>query len=101
MDALIAASRRYISFDDLAVGEYKVNKFSFVESTYGRRIRVELDDGYMFLPRRYMDLVTNKDMQHLNKTAPKIMKYDGKDVEQKNMLLISFRDIENADNEKI
>lgn len=98
MDALNAASRAYISFDSLSIGEYKVHKFSFVESTYGRRIRIELDHGYMFLPRRYMDLVTTQVMHQLNKTAPKIMKYGGKDAELKDMLLISFEDDKSADN---
>lgn len=93
MEALKSASRPYISFDNLEIGEYKVNKFSFVESTYGRRIRIELDTGYMFLPRRYMDLVSNQDLQLLNKSAPKIMQFDGKDEGQQNMLKIAFRDI--------
>lgn len=82
----------YISFNDLAPGDYIVNHFAVVETKFGKRIRVEIDNGYLLLPGRCIRRVDKATINELNKT-PKHMTYSGKDHGQKDRLIISFNDV--------
>lgn len=79
LDALnvISEKRSFKSFKTLPIGEYIIRKFFEVDSSYGKRIRIEFDDGYSYLPERYNKLSQDQ-IDELNLT-PKIMIYSGKD----------------------
>lgn len=86
------ASVPYISFKELTPGDYMVNYFSMVETKFGKRVRVDIDNGYLLLPARCMRRVDKAALNDLNK-KPKRMTYSGKDPEQKDCLIISFTDV--------
>lgn len=88
MDALktlkaACEKRGYQSFTSLEVGEYIVSKFTAVTTKHGPRIRIELDDTYMFLPERFSTLLTPEVLLNLN-ASPKMMIYGGRDTENQN-----------------
>lgn len=82
------------SFKDLAVGEYIVNSFVAVETkTYGQRIRINLEEFYMYLPERFQQMLDEAAIGELN-LGPKIMIYGGKDIADQNRLILDFQDVE-------
>lgn len=85
MEALKAACKKlkYQSFEDFKSGEYIVKQFSLVDTKYGKRIKVELSDVYLFLPERFNSAATPEGIAELNST-PKVMIYTGKDMTNQN-----------------
>lgn len=100
MKALKAACarKRFASFKDLPVGEYIVNRFSIVDTAHGERIRIDLHDSYMFLPQSFLKLLPSDVIEDLNK-APKVMVYNGKDVNNRNALILDFNEVSYYDND--
>lgn len=90
--------KRYVSFKDLPIGEYIVNKFSIVNTVYGERIRVDLQDTFMYLPQSFLKTLTSDVIDELNK-SPKLMIYQGKDVNNRNALILDFNDVSYFDND--
>ncbi|DAC81321.1 hypothetical protein QKK82_gp03 [Mayetiola barley midge adintovirus] len=81
------------SFKDLAVGEYIVNSFVVVETkNYGQRIRINLDEYYMYLPERFQQMLDAATIAELN-GGPKVMIYSGKDATDQNRLILDFQDV--------
>lgn len=85
-------TKKFVSFKDLTPGEYIVNKFRIVSTTYGDRIRIDLHDSYMLLPERYVKSLTEKVIEELNK-SPKVMTYGGKDACNRNSLILDFNEV--------
>lgn len=84
--------KTYQSFKDLPVGEYIVNHFSIVETKlYGNRIRIDLGETYMLLPKRFAEKLDQEKINVLNK-SPKVMVYGGKDSSFKDRLILQFRE---------
>lgn len=81
------------SFKDLVPGEYIVNKFSLVDTTHGKRVRIDMDNGstFMYLPPRFdFNEATIAEMN----SAPKIMIYGGKDGRSvTSRLILDFEDV--------
>lgn len=77
------------SFKHLAVGDYVVKNFKVVKTTYGPRVRIEIDEFYMYLPERATEHLDEKTIASLN-SNPTIMSYMGKDPEVQNRLLLNF-----------
>lgn len=84
--------KKYSSFKDLLPGEYIVNTFSIVNTVYGERIRIDLQDTYMYLPQSFVKTLTSELIDELNK-APKIMVYKGKDINNRNALMLDFTEV--------
>lgn len=84
------AKTTFKSFKDLAVGEYLINRFLFVDTHFGKRIRINLDGFYMYLPERFATL-TESELNDLN-SSQKIMIYSGKDANNQNRLLLDFQE---------
>lgn len=81
------------SFKDLTPGEYIVNSFVVVETkNYGQRIRINLDEFYMYLPERFQEVLDQAAIAELN-LGPKIMIYSGKDVTDQNRLILDFQEV--------
>lgn len=87
------AKKSYKSFDSLDVGEYLVKNFTLVDTTYGKRVRITMDDSTMYLPERFAEILDETAIFELN-AAPMIMIYSGK---QNKRLLIDFKPVEYAD----
>lgn len=90
LNILNSCNQRYTSFNDLKTGEYAVRKFTIVETKQGDRIRADLDDYYVFLPKRYFDKITEEKLAALNRFNY-IMAYDGKEYTNKDRLILSFK----------
>lgn len=79
------------NFDQIQIGEYRVLRFSFVETRYGKRIKVETDHFNCFLPERFTKFVeSDQDIVDLN-TVPHMMIFHGKDITQKNRIILDFK----------
>lgn len=91
MEALNIACvhKPYISFKNLEVGEHQVHKFSYYNTKFGERVRIDLSRGFMILPERFT-VMTEEHLEVLNKEAPKIMVYSGRGADG-NCLQIKFR----------
>lgn len=102
MSALKAACshKKYISFKDLSPGEYIVNSFSIVDTAYGDRLRIEMSNAYMFLPESILKKLKPELIDDLNK-GPKIMAYQGKDVDNHNALILDFNEVSYFDGEML
>lgn len=61
------------------------------DTTYGRKLTVDIDDFYVTLPPRFSDKINTADqIAELNKQKFR-MEYAGKSVDEHNMLKIDFR----------
>lgn len=96
MDALQAlndlnsCSQRYSNFSDLKIGDYAVRKFSIEATKQGDRILVDLDEYFVFLPKRYLDKIGEEKCVELNKFNF-IMTFGGKEYTNKDRLILSFK----------
>lgn len=83
METLLSSCeyRPYKSFTTLERGEYPVTSFSISDTKYGKRIRVDLRECYVFLPQRFsIDLFNEEVIKDLN-SQDIIMIYRGKGSE--------------------
>lgn len=85
--------RNFQSFKNLRTGEYLVKNFCIVDTLHGKRIQVDVNDGYMYLPERFITVLPQSTIDDVNK-SPKIMNYKGKAVNDGNRLLLEFKDVE-------
>lgn len=83
----------FASFKDLSPGDYIVNHFTFVETKHGKRVRIDLDNTYMYLPERFAASLSEAAMENLNQSS-KVMTYSGKDAADQNRLILDFNDID-------
>lgn len=80
------------SFKTLPQGEYIINHFSIEQTAHGKRVRVDMDDCFLFLPERFARVTTEAEINELN-SSPKVMIYSGKDPEDQNRLVLDFQPI--------
>lgn len=96
MDALAllkdaCMTKSFKSFKHLQPGEYIVTLFEKSKTDHGERVRITIDNYYMYLPDRFNKKLSQEYIDELNKT-PKIMIYGGKDVNAQNRLILDFKD---------
>lgn len=96
MDALTllretCVKKQYKSFKNLNPGEYIVTLFEKFLTTHGERVRITVDNCYMYLPERFNKSLSQEQIDELNK-SPKIMIYGGKDANEQNRLILDFKD---------
>lgn len=95
MEALKQACKvqTFKSFENIVPGEYRVQEFAFVETKFGRKIKVETETFYCFLPTRFLVFInTSEHIDELN-SNPQVMIYKGKDVQRKNRLVLDFQPV--------
>lgn len=76
--------RNYQSFKDLLVGDYPIKGFSLVQTTHGKRLRVDTDHFYVFCPERYSLHITTPDQVNKLYSSTKMMIYRGRDASNLN-----------------
>lgn len=86
----------YKNFDDLPIGEYKINRFALVETKYGQRIRVTLDECYIYLPTRLLKTINEQSQIDELNSVGCIMVYKGKD---KNSIQLDFKEVDDSESE--
>lgn len=83
--------RAYRSFNILPPGEYIVGEFKKIQTKYGPRLRILIDDYLMLLPERC--ILDDADIEELN-SAPCVLVYGGKNPAEKNRLILDFHDVD-------
>lgn len=86
--------KRYISFGDLPIGDYIVHRFDLVKTKFGEKVRCDIGDKILFLPKRCIEeLAGGKDIDskliHLNAHKYWLL-YRGKDVSKENKLMVEI-----------
>lgn len=87
------SSKSFKSFKDLKVGEYIVYEFSWIQTNHGRRVRITLDDYFMYLPERFSTNLDDATIAELN-SSPKVMVYGGKNPTEYNRLILDFHEVD-------
>lgn len=90
LNTLNSCSQKYTNFDNLKVGEYPVRRFTIVETKQGDRVRADLDEYFVFLPKRYFDKISEERCAVLNKFKY-IMVYSGKEYGNKDRIILTFK----------
>lgn len=88
-----STNKPFKSFKDLEMGEYPIEAFHLIETNYGVRIRIKMNESFMFLPERYTELMTEEAIKELNSSSI-VMTYSGKDPLNQNRLMLDFNAIE-------
>lgn len=95
------ASSAYRNFDNIAVGVYKVLKFEFVTSKYGKRVVVTTPEFKCFLPDRFSQSIqTDEAIAELN-GSPCVMRFSGKDATRKDRVMVDFEAIPQQDGQEM
>lgn len=81
--------KSFQSFKSLPIGDYIVENFEKISTAHGDRIRVELQNEFVFLPERFLKVLTPEAIAELNASAV-IMSFRGKDQNNQNRLLLDF-----------
>lgn len=89
-----------VSFDTLLIGDYQITSFKRVQTKFGDRIRLELQEYIVYLPPRFSHNLTDEIVNELN-TSIVIMTFRGKDPVSKNRLLLDFDVIETSDSNEL
>lgn len=90
----------YKSFSEIEVGEYVARRFVLITSKYGKRVKLYIDDFYCYLPERYAEILNETLIEVLNNNLV-MFKYLGKDIKNRNRLMIDFDLIRNRNGEKV
>lgn len=81
LSALKSNSREYTNFTQLPAGEYQIQKFAKVETPKGERLRVDLNEYYVFLPERYLNGINEEKLAELN-NGKYVMVFKGKNTQK-------------------
>lgn len=88
-----STSKPYVKFDDLPVGDYFIQSFSYVQTKYGKTIRLDIGLNVVFLPQRFITRIGEKNIQktldEMNKGQYWLL-YGGKDLSEFNRLLLDI-----------
>lgn len=91
---MASAFKKYISFDDLPIGDYSVLSFNLVTTKFGEKIRCDIGDKVVFLPKRCIEELDGGDDIHMKlielNDGKNWLLYRGKDVSQLNKLMINI-----------
>lgn len=79
-------NKPFVSFEDLAVGDYYISSFALVQSKFGLRIRVDIGNRVVLLPERFTKTFTEEHIKELNQ-GEYIMIYKGKEPTTKKLIL--------------
>lgn len=84
--------KSFRSFNDLVPGEYIIQHFTLMNTNFGKRVRIDMDDAYMYLPERFAMGLNEAAIAELN-ASPKIMIFSGKDSKDRNRLILDFKTV--------
>lgn len=85
-----ASSSGYIRLEDLKPGRYEVLKFSLRESQFGKRVVIDIDGGWIFLPEKmYTKFNTEKSIAKLNKERYDFV-FEGKSKRAPHAFMFTF-----------
>lgn len=73
-----------VNFNDLPLGEYPVIEFILVQTRYGKTLKVDLGDKFIYLPIRFGVNMTEEKVDILN-TLPQTLVYAGRDSTRNNL----------------
>lgn len=92
LQTVSSATKKYINFDELSIGEHSIKYFQLAKSKFGLRVEVVLTSGASVgLPERFhREFATQSDIDALNEHQH-IMIYMGKDARRSNRIMLDFK----------
>lgn len=94
-----ASCTSYVRMSDLNPGRYEIRKFFFRDSQFGKRLVIEIDQGFIFLPEKMLKKINSeKAVDKLNKDHYDLV-YEGQDDHSPNRLNFTFEKHETSDEE--
>lgn len=73
-----------INFNNLPQGEYPVVELILVNTRFGKTLKVDLGDKFIYLPTRFGEHHTEESVAVLN-TLPQTLVYNGRDPSRNNL----------------
>lgn len=87
-------NKPYISFDELPIGDYFIKSFAYVETKFGKKIRLDIGVNMVFLPQSFIKRIgeenVEKTLSEMNKGQYWII-YRGRDRSQYKQLLLDIK----------
>lgn len=66
----VSEFKQQIKASNLVSGQlYKINKIQRVKTKYGDAVLVDLEPGVLFLPKRYCSVITEENLEEVNKKS--------------------------------
>lgn len=91
---MASAFKKCINFDNLPIGDYMVHSFTLVTTKFGEKVRCDIGDKVVFLPKRCIDELDgsiNIQLKLINLNHGKYwLLYRGKDVSRGNRLMVEI-----------
>lgn len=88
-----STSKPYVKFDDLSVGDYFIQSFAYVQTKYGKKIRLDIGEKVVFLPQRFItrigEINIEKTLDEMNKGQYWLL-YGGKDTSEFKRLILNI-----------
>lgn len=89
----VCVTKPFISFEELPIGDYFIKSFAYVETKYGKKIRLDIGENVVFLPERFVKRIgednVDKALSEMNKGEYWLL-YRGKDKSQRNQLMLDI-----------
>lgn len=86
-------SKPFISFEDLPIGDYFIKSFAYIETKFGKKIRLDIGEKVVFLPERFVKRIgednVEKTLAEMNKGEYWLL-YRGKNKAQRNQLMLDI-----------
>lgn len=92
LQTVCSATKRYINFEELPIGEHPIKYFQLGKSKFGMRVEAVLCSGSSVgLPERFhREFATQEDIDTLNERQH-ILVFKGKDKQRNNRIMLEFK----------
>lgn len=85
------SSLPFKNFDQIERKKHVIVQFMLIQTKYGEKTAVMLNDCIVFLPARASGIISNQDeCDELNAKGPYIMNYIGKNISEKNRVVLDI-----------
>lgn len=95
LQTVCSATKKYIKFEELAIGEHPIKYFQLGQSKFGIRVEAVLSSGSIIgLPERFhREFASQSDIDALNESQHTLI-FKGKDKQRNNRIMLEFKMIE-------
>lgn len=86
--------KKYVSFDNLKIGDYRLYSLSLVDTKFGEKVRCDIGDQVVFISKRYIEDIEpekNIDLKLIELNDGNYwLLYRGKDISEGNKLRLNI-----------
>lgn len=91
---MVSAFKKYVSFDNLNIGDYRLHKLTLLTTKFGEKVRCDIGEKVVFISKHYIEELEPEKNLHLKLAELNHGKYwllyRGKDISRGNRLLIEI-----------